>query len=622
MRRALIVVGLVLTIAVPASAHAAEDTDPPVVQAAVLDPGSVDVSTSAQQVRATLRVTDASGVKAVSGTLESVDTGQATPLRLAIGIAGTPNDGYWRITFSLPQGAAPGAWRLGYTALDNAGNTVSSDDVPAETLPVVDVTSGAAPDVDGPELVSSTLDPASVEVGVSAQDVTATFHVTDATGTEHVLASLRSLADQATPNQQATLVSGTPKDGTWQTTYTIPRGAVAGEWRLSVLGMDDTLGNVSSGLFLPQEKLASVQVSSSHAPDEPADVHAVAADGQVTVSWSAPNDNGLPITSYVITSEPDGAVKTVGSDQTSVVFDGLVNGTEFRYSVVAVNAVGPSDPGYSEDATPNAVFETGPTATITGDLQVQSQLTAHEGTPSPEPFSYDYQWYADGEPIVGERYKKLELTEHEVGHRITVKVIAHRARYVDAFDLSDPTGVVTPGVAVAVAKPVVLAGRTVHVTATNLKPREPYTITIGGVQVKASKASSHGTVSAYVRVPRTAPEGWVKVLVTAASGHFDDDHVYAAHPATLTLVVTETTEHQNGAAQVLVYGVGPGEKVKVTYDGRTISPRGAVADLRTIDGEGFYRLIFPVGSKLGKHTIKVTGLSYSRRGSATLTVIP
>jgi hypothetical protein len=79
-------------------------------------------------------------------------------------------------------------------------------------------------------------------------------------------------------------------------------------------------------------------------PGVPADVQASAGNAQATVSWSAPaDDGGTPITDYRVTAnsasqEPQ--TRSVGDAQTSFVFTGLTNGTEYTFTIAAVNAVG------------------------------------------------------------------------------------------------------------------------------------------------------------------------------------------------------------------------------------------------------------------------------------------
>ena len=101
----------------------------------------------------------------------------------------------------------------------------------------------------------------------------------------------------------------------------------------------------------------------SLAPAPPTNVVAIAADGQATVTWDAPaSDGGSAITSYTVTSDPDGITAVVdGSTLTSTVL-GLTNGTSYTFTVTATNAVGTSEASASSNAvTPM----TTPTPTLT-----------------------------------------------------------------------------------------------------------------------------------------------------------------------------------------------------------------------------------------------------------------
>ena len=62
-------------------------------------------------------------------------------------------------------------------------------------------------------------------------------------------------------------------------------------------------------------------------------------DGAVSVSFTAPSDNGgSAITGYVVTVENDG--RTVTGISTPILVNGLTNGTSYRFNVAASNADG------------------------------------------------------------------------------------------------------------------------------------------------------------------------------------------------------------------------------------------------------------------------------------------
>ncbi len=83
---------------------------------------------------------------------------------------------------------------------------------------------------------------------------------------------------------------------------------------------------------------ASNQVTPVAAPGTPESVGATAGDGQASVSFSTPSSNGSPITSYTVTSLPDGITATGASSPVTVT--GLADGRTYRFYVTATNAVG------------------------------------------------------------------------------------------------------------------------------------------------------------------------------------------------------------------------------------------------------------------------------------------
>ena len=75
----------------------------------------------------------------------------------------------------------------------------------------------------------------------------------------------------------------------------------------------------------------------------PTAVAGVPGDGKVTVSWTAPaDDGGSPVLDYTATASPGGAACTTTS--TSCVVSGLTNGTGYTFTVTARNAIGVSAP--------------------------------------------------------------------------------------------------------------------------------------------------------------------------------------------------------------------------------------------------------------------------------------
>src|SRR5690606_675094 len=96
----------------------------------------------------------------------------------------------------------------------------------------------------------------------------------------------------------------------------------------------DAAGNSGPAAFTAG---ASHTVAIPTAPDAPTIGTATAGDGQVSVSFTAPaDDGGSAITGYTVTSSPGGVTATGASSPITVT--GLTNGTAYTFSVTATNA--------------------------------------------------------------------------------------------------------------------------------------------------------------------------------------------------------------------------------------------------------------------------------------------
>jgi subtilisin family serine protease/putative cell wall-binding protein len=85
-------------------------------------------------------------------------------------------------------------------------------------------------------------------------------------------------------------------------------------------------------------------ISTATAPGAPMAVSGQPGNGAVTVSWSPPaSSGGSPITRYDVTVSPApvaGATTRNAGTSTSLLFDGLANGTAYTFTVTATNAIG------------------------------------------------------------------------------------------------------------------------------------------------------------------------------------------------------------------------------------------------------------------------------------------
>jgi len=95
------------------------------------------------------------------------------------------------------------------------------------------------------------------------------------------------------------------------------------------------------------------------APDAPGSFKATAGDGQVTLSWTAPaDDGGSAVTGYKVW-HGDATPVTLGATTTQHTFTSLTNGQSYTFKIVAVNEKGESAE-ISATATPRRTTTTYP----------------------------------------------------------------------------------------------------------------------------------------------------------------------------------------------------------------------------------------------------------------------
>ena len=102
--------------------------------------------------------------------------------------------------------------------------------------------------------------------------------------------------------------------------------------------------NVTSGVLEPQVVV----------PSAPWKVGTVSGRGQVKVSWMAPADNGgASIIDYTVMANPGG--RTCTTITTSCVVNGLINGMQYSFTVIAANSAGKSEPSTPVTGIPTLV---------------------------------------------------------------------------------------------------------------------------------------------------------------------------------------------------------------------------------------------------------------------------
>ena len=184
-------------------------------------------------------------------------------------------------------------------------------------------------------------------------------------------------------------------------------------------------------------------------PDAITDLDATAGNGQATLTWSAPDDGGSPITRYEYSTNDGSTWQTTGGTATSYTVTNLSNGTAYEFRVRAVNAVGAASQSNRATATP-----AGPPERVTG-LQASegnAQVTLSWTAPSAQGSAitrYDYSsndgssWSSTGSTSTSHTVTGLN-NEQEYTFRVrAVNAIGNgpQSSSVDAT----PTSITVPG---------------------------------------------------------------------------------------------------------------------------------------------------------------------------------
>jgi hypothetical protein len=126
-------------------------------------------------------------------------------------------------------------------------------------------------------------------------------------------------------------------------------------------------------------------------PDPPTALHVdEVANRTVILGWQPSNNNGSPVTGYLVTGSP--AYSKDCGTQTVCLLDGLTNDVAYTFTVTATNDVGVSDPSAaSAEARPDAVpNRPQPPQVVFGDRSL-SLSWADPGSPGSPVTSYDLE---------------------------------------------------------------------------------------------------------------------------------------------------------------------------------------------------------------------------------------
>ncbi|MEM9514366.1 MAG: Ig-like domain-containing protein [Actinomycetota bacterium] len=113
-------------------------------------------------------------------------------------------------------------------------------------------------------------------------------------------------------------------------------------------------------------------------PDRPAAPVTTFGDGYLDIAFAQPASNGSPVTELILINTTTGESISRGPAETTYRWEGLTNGTSYRFQLVAVNDAGESDPSElsTGDSIPAGTPITAlPPSVIAGDEQVTINWT-------------------------------------------------------------------------------------------------------------------------------------------------------------------------------------------------------------------------------------------------------
>ena len=173
--------------------------------------------------------------------------------------------------------------------------------------------------------------------------------------------------------------------------------------------------------------------------------------GTPAMGWAQPSDLivGQSVASILKASmdraDATGSISYFDADDNELTPETILPMGNSQAIRAVYNPTGPAADAYNHTETVRNVnvlprdFNSGPQATITGDAQVDEELTAHTVASDPVPDSYTYQWFADDTAIDGQTGETFTPTTDQLGDEITVAVSAVKAEYATTTATSPAT---------------------------------------------------------------------------------------------------------------------------------------------------------------------------------------
>jgi hypothetical protein len=255
------------TLTQSAPVNVSYDITPPSLEAFSLSPTSINTLSSDQAITAAAHITDdRAGASLSVARFRSPSGVQFVDANFYVQdrVSGTPKDGTYSYSMTVPQFAEHGTWTLEFFYLSDAATNatfLSAAQVAALGFPTTFQQTGAG-DTAPPSLEGFSLSPTSIDTSSSAQTITATAHITDnLAGIVHgaglAEARFRSPSGQFVnaPFYSEQRVSGTAQDGIYSYDMTVPQFSEEGTWTLEYFYLSDAATNAT---FLSAAQVAAL----------------------------------------------------------------------------------------------------------------------------------------------------------------------------------------------------------------------------------------------------------------------------------------------------------------------------------------------------------------------------
>ena len=258
---ALVVIA-VFSYAAIGRSGAAVDTNAPVLVSLAISPTSVDTSSGPVVITITARLTDEQspsigGSVPLSRIILTAPGGQQQAIAYvsqAQRVSGTPTDGTYSSSLTIPWHAQQGQWNASAVLVDISDNTrtMSTSDLVAAGFPPA-VTQTGAGDTTPPQLVALGVAPASVDTSLQPATITVSAHVVDdlsgvSDGVANAASQVVLQGPSGAHHVRATLsidhrTGGNALDATFVVAVVLPRWSEQGLWTVQGVTLLDQVGN-------------------------------------------------------------------------------------------------------------------------------------------------------------------------------------------------------------------------------------------------------------------------------------------------------------------------------------------------------------------------------------------